>query len=88
VLIRVQTALKQRLLRLGRLDRALALVEGLLLVAPDQPPLWREAGLMHLRQGNPRGAVAALEQFVIRTTDLQARARALSLMAELKTRPH
>jgi len=88
LLVRVQTAHKQRLLRLGRLDRALALVEGLLLVAPDLPPLWREAGLMHLRQGNPRGAVAALEQFVIRTTDLPARARALSLMAELKTRPH
>jgi len=88
LLIRVHTTAKQRLLRLGRLDRALALVEGLLLVAPDQPPLWREAGLMHLRQGNPRGAVAALEQFVIRTPDLQARARALSLMAELKSRLH
>lgn len=88
LLVRVQTTQKQRLLRLGRLDRALALVEGLLLIVPDLPPLWREAGLMHLRQGNRRGAVAALEQFVIRTSDLQARARALSLMAELKTRPH
>lgn len=88
LLVRVQMTQKQRLLRLGRLDRALALVEGLLLIAPDLPPLWREAGLMHLRQGNPRGAVAALEQFVIRTSDLPARARALSLMAELKSRPH
>ncbi|CCG41709.1 transglutaminase family protein [Magnetospirillum molischianum] len=88
LLVRVQTTVKQRLLRLGRLDRALTVVEGLLLVAPDLPPLWREAGLMHLRQGNPRGAVAALEQFVIRTSDIQARARALSLMAELKSRPH
>jgi len=88
LVVRVQMAHKERLLRRGRLDRALALVEGLLLIAPDLPPLWREAGLMHLRQGNPRGAVAALEQFVIRTPDSQARTRALTLMAELKSRPH
>jgi regulator of sirC expression with transglutaminase-like and TPR domain len=88
MLARVQNGVKLRLLRLGRLDRALAVVQGLLLVAPDQAPLWREAGLMHLRQGNPRDALAALEQFVVRTTDLVARARALALMADLKSRLH
>ena len=43
---------------------------------------------MHMRLDNPHGAVAALEQFVARTPNAQARARTLALLAELKGHLH
>ena len=86
LVVRLQNDAKLRLLRCGQMDRALRLVEATLLVAPDTCMLWREAGLMHLRLNNPSGAVAALEQFVARTTNAMARARTQSMLAELKSR--
>jgi regulator of sirC expression with transglutaminase-like and TPR domain len=87
MVIRLQTETKLRLLRCGRIDRALAVVEATLLFAPDEAPLWREAGLMHMRLDDREGAVAALEQFIVRTANAQARARTQALLAELKSRP-
>ncbi|PKU23509.1 hypothetical protein CWS72_16635 [Telmatospirillum siberiense] len=86
VLIRLQTAIKMRYLRHAELGPALKVVEAMLLFAPDQLPLWREAGLMHLRQGNLRSAIAALEQFVGRAPNSAARHRASVLLQDLKAR--
>lgn len=86
VLIRLQTAVKMRYLRHAELGPALKAVEAMLLFAPDQVALWREAGLMHLRQGNLRSAIVALEQFVSRAPNSMARHRASVLLQDLKTR--
>ncbi|TAN63995.1 MAG: tetratricopeptide repeat protein [Magnetospirillum sp.] len=86
MVVRLQNEIKLRLLRCGRIDRALGVVEATLLLAPDLALLWREAGLMHMRLDNPGGAVVALEQFIARTTNAQARARTQALLAELKGR--
>lgn len=86
VLVRLQNDVKMRLLKGGRIANALAVVEATLLVAPDCASLWREAGLMHVRMENLGAAVAALEQFIARTDNAQARARTLSLLQELKGR--
>lgn len=86
LVIRLQNDVKLRLLRCGRIDKAVAVVEATLLVAPDAAMLWREAGLMHLRLDQPQNAVAALEQFIARTSNAMARARTLALLAELKNR--
>ncbi|OAN49314.1 hypothetical protein A6A04_02970 [Paramagnetospirillum marisnigri] len=86
LVIRLRNDVKLRLLRCGRLEQALAVVEATLLVAPCAAMLWREAGLMHLRLDNPGGAVAALEQFVARTCNAVARAKTIALLADLKTR--
>ncbi len=88
LLLRLGNAAKLRLLRLGHVERALAMVESLLLVAPDAPLLWREAGLMHMRLDHTAQAIAALEQFLRRTPSAQAKARTLALLAELKRRMH
>ncbi|EME70469.1 hypothetical protein H261_08303 [Paramagnetospirillum caucaseum] len=88
LLLRLGNAAKLRLLRLGHVERALSMVESLLLVAPDAPLLWREAGLMHMRLDHVHQAVAALEQFLGRTSSAQAKARTLALLAELKRRMH
>ncbi len=86
ILIRLQNEAKLRLLRCGHLDRALGVVETILLFAPDRARLWREAGLMHMRLDQLPAAVAALEQFVSRTTNPQARRRTLQLLQELRGR--
>jgi regulator of sirC expression with transglutaminase-like and TPR domain len=86
LLLRLGNAAKLRLLRLGYVERALAMVESLLLVAPETCLLWREAGLMHMRLDHTAQAVAALEQFLSRTPSAQAKARTLALLAELKRR--
>lgn len=88
ILIRLQNDVKLRLLRCGRIDRAVEVVEAVLLFAPDRAVLWREAGLMRMRLDDLPRAVAALEQFVGRTTNPQARRRTLQLLQELKGRMH
>ncbi|BAE53309.1 SirB1 family protein [Paramagnetospirillum magneticum] len=88
LLLRLGNAAKLRLLRLGHVERALAMVEALLLVAPETCLLWREAGLMHMRLDHTPQAVFALEQFLSRTPSAQAKARTLALLAELKRRMH
>jgi len=86
ILVRLQNEAKTRLLRCGALARAVTVVEATLLFAPDRAALWREAGLMHLRLDNLAQAVAALEQFVSRTANPQARHRILRLLQELRGR--
>jgi regulator of sirC expression with transglutaminase-like and TPR domain len=86
LLLRLQTTRKLRCLRHAQLARAVAAVEAALLFAPDQAPLWREAGMMHLRQGNLPAAIAALEQFVARAPNSQVRHRTCVLLQDLRRR--
>ena len=86
ILVRLQNTAKIRLLRCGCLARALAVVETTLLFAPEQIALWREAGMMNVRLGRLPAAVVALEQFLIRTDNCQAKRRTLELVQELRTR--
>ena len=85
-LIRLQTMTKLRYLRLGAIRRAIDMVEATLLFAPEQTALWREAGLMHLRQGNLKPAVSALERFVAQSPNTPSRHRTCVLLQELKGR--
>ena len=86
LLVRLRNEAKMTLLRLGRLDRAVMVVEGILSVAPHQVRLWREAGLMHLRLGHTVQAIAALEQFVARSGPCPERAKTALLLQDLRAR--
>jgi regulator of sirC expression with transglutaminase-like and TPR domain len=86
ILVRLQTQAKLRRLRRGAVGAALAAVEATLLFAPDRALLWREAGLMNMRLGRLAEAVAALEQFQVRSPNPLARRRAAQLVQELKDR--
>lgn len=86
ILVRLQNEVKLRLLRSGQIGGALAVVETVLLFAPDRPLWWREAGLMHMRLNNLPAAVAALEQFVARTGNGTARRRTQQLLQEIRAR--
>jgi len=61
ILLRLQNNIKIRLLKNGRLADALAVLEGMLLLAPGKPGLWREAGLIHAQAENLRAAQTCLK---------------------------
>lgn len=91
VLLRLQNNLKLRHLRDNRADRAVEVVENMLLFAPDQQPtLWREAGLLHALVGNLASAIRAFETFMELGTRIGASAPLLhqtaTMIQQLKTR--
>jgi regulator of sirC expression with transglutaminase-like and TPR domain len=86
VLLRLQNNLKSRLLQGARYDRALRVVETMLMLAPDLVELWQEAGLLHARQGNIIASVNALQEFVVRAPEGTARHQAAALLQQLKSK--
>jgi regulator of sirC expression with transglutaminase-like and TPR domain len=64
ILLRLQNNLKLRHLREQRPEQALEAVESMLLIAPDQAGLWREAGLLHAHLSNLRAAIVSLEHYL------------------------
>jgi regulator of sirC expression with transglutaminase-like and TPR domain len=86
VLLRLQNNLKSRLLQTGRHERALGVVETMLLLAPDLPELWQEAGVLNARLGNMRAGVNALEQFIVRAPEGAARHQAAAMLQQLKAK--
>src|SRR5215469_9274636 len=52
VLLRLQNNLKARLIQAQQHERALTVVETMLMLAPDLVELWREAGMLHRHLGN------------------------------------
>ncbi len=86
VLLRLQNNVKSRLLQAGRNERAVRVVETMLLLAPDRAELWQEAGLLHAQLGNIRAAIQALEAFIIRAPEGAARHQAAALLQQLKSK--
>jgi regulator of sirC expression with transglutaminase-like and TPR domain len=74
------------LLHSGRHERALRVVETMLLLAPDLAELWQEAGLLNTQLGNMRAGVQALEQFIIRAPEGAARHQAAAILQQLKSK--
>ena len=85
VLLRLQNNLKARLLQTQAHERALKVIETMLMLAPDLAELWREAGMLHRHLGNMRAAGAALEQYVVRAPDGAARHQAAVILQQLRT---
>jgi regulator of sirC expression with transglutaminase-like and TPR domain len=86
VLLRLQNNLKARLIQAQRHERAVMVIETMLMLAPDLAELWREAGILHAQLGNMRSAAAALEQFVLRAPDGMARHQAAALLQQLRSK--
>ena len=64
ILLRLQNNIKLRHLRGDSVGRALEVLEGMLLIAPGDAMLWREAGLLNARIGNLAAAIEKLERFM------------------------
>ena len=86
VLMRLQNNLKLRLAQAGESSRALAVVESMLLFAPEEASLWYDAGAFNAKLGNLRAAIAALETFLERSAQDGAKHQAATLLQQLRAR--
>lgn len=86
VLLRLQNNIKSRLIAQGKGEKAVATVERMLLFAPKEAELWREAGVLHGELGNLGAAIAALDKFVALTPDAAARHTAAQALQILRRR--
>jgi regulator of sirC expression with transglutaminase-like and TPR domain len=86
VLLRLQNNIKARLAAQGRSDRAAAVLDRMLLFAPGEADLWREAGALHAQAGNLRAAIAALEHYLTVAHEPVARHSAAQLLQQLRQR--
>ncbi|MFQ5939610.1 MAG: SirB1 family protein [Alphaproteobacteria bacterium] len=86
ILLRLQNNIKLRLIQNGHIDRAVEVVETMLMFAPDQAALWREAGMLHIRLDNLRAAIAALEQFMRREAGNTPRHHVAALVQDLRAK--
>src|SRR5262244_332655 len=84
VLLRLQNNLQARLLQSQQHERALMVVQTMIMLASDLAELWREAGMLHRHLGNSRAAGAALEQYVVRAPDGAARHQAAAILQQLR----
>jgi regulator of sirC expression with transglutaminase-like and TPR domain len=86
ILLRLQNNLKLRFLKSDRVDKAVEVLNGMLLFAPNEAGLWREAGLFQAYLGNLGAAVTALEHFMMLATNETLRHQTALLLQQLKTK--
>ena len=86
VLMRLQNNLKLRLAQADETARALAVVETMLLFAPNEASLWYDAGAFNAKLGNLRAAIAALETFLERAAHDSTKHQAATLLQQLRAR--
>jgi regulator of sirC expression with transglutaminase-like and TPR domain len=86
VLLRLQNNLKLRLIESRQLQKALAVIDGMMLFAPHHAALLREAGLIQAELGNLKAAIAALERFRALAAHDGERHQAAAILQQLKAR--
>lgn len=64
LLLQLQGDIKHQHLRTAATEAALATVERMLMIAPSEAVLWREAGILYARLDQVSNAVYALEKFL------------------------
>lgn len=86
VLLRLQNNIKLRLIQEERSADALEVVETMLMIAPDRPALWREAGILHAHLDNMRAAIMAFEHYLDLAGPEPGREEIAELLARLRTK--
>ena len=88
ILLRLQNNLKTRALQAGDAGRAAAILERMLLIAPEAGGVWHELGILRARLGTMKDAVRALERGLACGLPDAARTHAEAALAKLKTGLH
>ena len=88
ILLRLQNNIKSRALQASDSARAAAILERMLLIAPDAGGLWHELGAVRARLGTIKGAVEALERSLACPLPEAARPRVEAALASLQTKLH
>jgi regulator of sirC expression with transglutaminase-like and TPR domain len=86
VLLRLQNNIKLRLIESRQLEKALAVIDGMLLFAPDDAALWREAGVINAELGQLQAAIGALGRFLALADSDAARHHTAALIERLRKR--
>ena len=69
ILIRLQNNIKSRALQSANIERAVDVLERMVMFAPDHAMAWRELGILRARQGKLQAATEAMETFLAREPD-------------------
>jgi len=85
-LIRLLNNIKLRAIAAKENDRAAEILDRMLMVAPDDLSLLREAGQCHAEIGNLRRAIEALEAVVARSANGALRREAEALLRQVRSR--
>lgn len=85
-LLRLLAGKKSYLLRNKRLEEVAQLLQRALLIAPEEPTLWRECGLLNARLDRIQAAVDALEEYLRLGAGDSARYNTTILLQELRGR--
>lgn len=88
ILLRLQNNIKSRALQASDGARAAAILERMLLIAPDAGGLWHELGVVRARLGTIKGAVEALERSLACALPESARPQVEAALASLATKLH
>lgn len=88
ILLRLQNNIKSRALQAGDGARAAAILERMLLIAPEAGGLWHELGMVRARLGTIKGAVEALERSLACPLPEGARSRVEAALTSLTTSLH
>lgn len=86
ILLRLLNNIKQRAIDSGRPQRVVEVIERMLLFAPGEVALWREAGVCHARMGSLAAASEALERFIAGCDNEEDRHETATLLQRLRTR--
>ena len=86
VLLRLQNNIKLRHMNSGRFAEAAKIIEGMVMIAPEEPELWREAGVVRARLGEYSAAIEALDRFINAADSDHARHEAAALLQQIKAR--
>lgn len=86
ILLRLLTARKAALLRARKLEDAADLIEVALILAPNDPGLWRESGLLYARLDRVQAAIDALEAYLRLGDENTGRYHTTILLQELRGR--
>ena len=88
VLLRLQNNLKTRLIQDQKLEAAGRVVMRMLLFAPEEAQLWREAGMIEAHLGNLKRAIGLIETYREKSPGEAQRRQAAVLLQELAQRLH
>jgi regulator of sirC expression with transglutaminase-like and TPR domain len=86
VLLRLLSNIRLRLLRLRKLEDASETMDAMLLIAPQQPELWRDAGMLRAQLGNLGSAIEALETAIERYPHGARQKETAALLQQLRQR--
>ncbi len=88
LLLRLQNNIKLRLLAAGQTAEALETLETMLMLAPADAEMWREAGGLHGELGNLRAAILSLQHSLQLGLEPPQAAEAADLLQRLRGRLH